>query len=257
MSKILAVIPTLKDDPTETIESINGQTTKVSKIFVAIGSRNLYEKLVSTSLSNAEYIYVKPDFREPLGKRVSAAINTVLAKQNLKEYDYLLKVDAEMILPACFIEENMKVGADFVASGGAAMLFKVSCFLDVFKGIYPQVAADDTFIALSLMHKGYVVKRWRCPPIDKGRKKVHHSYRHEFNVGKEFYRLGYEPIHVFERLRCLFTRGPSIKARMLTGVFPIFGYASAAFRRVRRYDCAPWVFTMQVRRLIFGRQFEY
>ncbi|MEM5854602.1 MAG: hypothetical protein QW228_09620 [Candidatus Aenigmatarchaeota archaeon] len=47
--RILAVIPTLNDDPTDTIKSLMSQTIKVSKILVAVGSEELYRKLVSTS----------------------------------------------------------------------------------------------------------------------------------------------------------------------------------------------------------------
>ena len=38
---------------------------------------------------------VRPDFRQPLGKRVAITVNTILAKDNIKEYEYILKVDAD------------------------------------------------------------------------------------------------------------------------------------------------------------------
>lgn len=80
-----------------------------------------------------EYVYLKPNLDEPLGKRVVAAINYALSKVHLKEFDYLLRVDADTILPDRFIEENLKVDADCVGKAGYAMLLKVDCFIKVFQ----------------------------------------------------------------------------------------------------------------------------
>jgi len=51
---------------------------------------------------------------------------------NLEDYDYLLRVDADIILPKRFIEENLKAEADYVGKAGYCMLIKVSPFLKVF-----------------------------------------------------------------------------------------------------------------------------
>jgi cellulose synthase/poly-beta-1,6-N-acetylglucosamine synthase-like glycosyltransferase len=68
--RILALIPTLNEDPIETVESILKQSVEVSKIIVIVGGKELYKKLMSNSLERTEYIYVKPNFRQPIGKRV-------------------------------------------------------------------------------------------------------------------------------------------------------------------------------------------
>jgi hypothetical protein len=256
MLKVLVVIPTLRDDPTETVQSIIKQSVEVSKILVAVGSESLYSKLVVDRLELTEAVYVKPDFSQPLGKRVAAAINTVLAKETLEEYDYILKVDAEIILPRDFIKENLEDLPDFVGSSGSAMCFKASAFLKGLGGKYPAVFADDTYLALNFLYKGYTVKRWLCSPRFKSREKGHHSYKHELQRGIEWYKLGYEPIHVLEYLQAVI---PDMHEGVF-GVgraFPIIGYFSAALQRVDRFEFAPWVFIMQVRRLIYGRQFEY
>lgn len=254
--RILALIPTLNEDPIKTVESILKQSVEVSKIIVIIGEKGLYKKLVSNRLERTEYVYVKPDFRQPLGKRVGAAINIALVKGNFKEYDYILKVDSEITLPRDFVEENLQEAPDFIGSGGFAMLFKTSVFLKALGGRYPEVMADDVYLALYFLYKGYTVKRWRRAPNITVRKKGHHSYRHHFNAGIELYRLGYEPVHVLEILRAILQdalRGSLDIARVL----PILGYFSAVFRRVEQYEFAPWIFRMQVRRLIYGRQFKY
>jgi hypothetical protein len=255
LMKIIAVIPTLNDDPTETIQSIISQSVGVYKILAVIGSKSLYNKL-ATKLERAEYVYVKPNFSQPLGKRVAVAINTAFAKEVLEEYDYILKVDAEIILPRDFVKENLKNLPDFIGSGGSAMLFKTSAFLKALGGKYPEVFADDTYLASKFLYEGYSVKRWLCSPQFKIRGKAHHSYKHGLQRGIELYKLGYEPVHVLGYPR-EFVYDMAKRAFSIDRFFPVVGYFWAALRRVDRYEFASWIFIMQVRRLIYGRQFEY
>jgi len=241
--KILAVIPTLDDDPTDTIKSLLRQTVKVSKIVVAVGSLNLYRKLISRySNSVAEFVYVKPNFRDPLGKRVAVALNYALSKVRLSEYDYLLRVDADTVLPSNFIEENLKVDADYVGKAGYAMLLKMNCFIKFFNGRFFEVGAEDSYIGLKLLSQGCSVRSWVIPPKLKRKSGTHHSWRYYFVRGMEMYKLGYEPLHVVEVVRHDFRN-----------VFTIVGYAMAAFKRLKHYDISNWVFRAQLRRLIYGK----
>jgi len=241
--KILAVIPTLDDDPTDTIKSLLRQTVKVSKIIVAVGSLKLYRKLISRYDDGvAEFVYVKPNFRDPLGKRVAVALNCALSKVRLSEYDYLLRVDADTVLPSNFIEENLKVDADYVGKAGYAMLLKMSCFIKIFNGHFFEVGAEDAYIGPKLLSQGCGVRPWVIPPKLKRKSGAHHSWRYYFVRGMEMYKLGYEPLHVVEVVRHDFRN-----------VFTIVGYAIAAFKRIKRYDIANWVFRAQLRRLIYGK----
>jgi hypothetical protein len=120
------------------------------------------------------------------------------------------------------------------------MLIKVSAFLEVFNGRFAEVAADDTYLGLEFRMRGYLVKVWRVPPML--RKKRPHSYRWYLTRGAEMYKMGYEPVHVLERVR-----------QDLRGILYSCGYASAMFEGVKKYDLAPWVFRAQIRRLIYGK----
>jgi len=254
--RILAIVPTLRDDPSETIRSLTEQTDEVSKIVVAVGSKALHEKLAAKKLEHAKCFYVRPDFSKPLGERVATAINKALAEEKLAEYDYVLKVDADVILPPDFIEKNLANLPDFIGSGGSAMLFKTSAFLKAFKGKYPEVFADDTYVASKFLYKGYNVKRWRRQPQFRKRETQHHSYRHELQRGIEWYKLGYEPLHVLDYPR-EFIYDQCERKPFIDRIFPVLGYFLAILRRMTRYEFAPWIFHMQVRRLLYGKQFEY
>lgn len=242
---ILVVIPTLNDDPTETINSLQNQTVKVSKILVAVGSKSLYQKLISTGRGGAvEYFYVKPNFQDPLGKRVASALNYALSKVNLNDYDYLLRLDADAILPARFIEENLKkVNAHYIGKAGYAMLLKMECFLRVFNGQFAEVGAEDSYIGLKLLSQGYKVESWALPPKLKRKSGAHHTWRYYFTRGIEMYKLGYEPIHVTETLRHDFRN-----------IFTILGYFTAITKKFERYEFSNWVFRAQLRRLFYGKE---
>lgn len=244
MEKILAVVPTLTDDPTDTIKSLLYQTIKISKILLVIGSKNLYKKLTSTKRypDIIECLYVKPNCKDPVGKRVAIALNTAFSKVHLTDYDYLLRVDADAILPNRFIEENLKIKADCVGKAGYAMLIKMDSFLKFFHGRFVEIGAEDSYIGLKLLSQGCIVKSWSLAPKVKRRSGVHHSWRYYFIRGEEMYKLGYEPLHVIDVLR-----------HDVRNLFAIIGYGTAAVKRIRRYDVANWVFRAQLKRLIYGR----
>ncbi|MEM2122628.1 MAG: glycosyltransferase family A protein [Candidatus Bathyarchaeia archaeon] len=242
--RVLAIIPTLADDPTETINSVVEQTVKVSRILVAVGSKFLYQRLASTNpLDAVEYIYVEPDFRDPLGKRVATELNAALSNTCLEDYDYLLRVDADTVLSHRFIEENLKAGADCVGEGGCAMLIKIDSFIKFFDGRFPEVGAEDSYIMLKLLSRGCSVKPWVLPPKLKRRSGAHHPWRYHFVRGVEMYKLGYEPIHVFKPL-----------LHDIRGLLIVLGYFMGLLKKARRYEFAGWVFRRQLRRLIFKGQ---
>ncbi len=126
-----------------------------------------------------------PDLKEPLGKRVVKALNNVLCRINLKEHDYLLRVDADTILPSRFIEENLKTGAHCVGKAGYAMLLNMSCFIKVFRGRFAEVGAEDSYITLKLLSQGFIVKSWSSQPKLKRKSGKSHTWRCFFVRGLE------------------------------------------------------------------------
>jgi len=236
-TKIVALIPTLRDNPTRTVESILQQTVKVSKIIVITGSQELCRSLSCQGSDIVEIIYVKPNMDDPLGKRIAVALNIALRRVDLERYNYILRVDADATLPRGFIEKNLKANADYVGKAGYAMLLKGSSFLKVFSGEFAEVCAEDSYVGLKFLHQGYQVKQWLCPPVLMRKSGKHHSYRYYLTRGIDLYRLGYEPIHVVERLLHEFRN-----------IFSILGYALAVLKGIERYEFACWVFRTQLRK---------
>lgn len=152
-------------------------------------------------------------------------------------------MDADTVLPERFIEENLKLNADYVGKAGYAMLLKMSCFLRIFKGQFAEVGAEDSYIGLKLLSQGCNVLSWALPPKIKRRSGAHHTWRYYFTRGIEMYKLGYEPVHVAEVVR-----------HDIRNIFTILGYFTAMIKRPKRYDFAGWVFRAQLKRLLYGKQ---
>jgi len=236
--KILLVIPTLKDNPTEAVESVQCQTVPVSKIIVVVGSRQLCNELANELAKCADIIFSKPSMKEPLGLRVAKALNIALSRVRIEEYDYILRVDADIRLPKKFIEENIKLDADIVGKAGYAMLIKNKTFLQIFKGQFPEVASEDSYINYKLWSLGKKVEDWKVYPKLLPQSVRKHFWRQKFHSGMEAYRIGYEPIHVVARLR-------SDPAK---NVFFCLGYTCALLRCLRKYEFAAKVFKFQIKR---------
>jgi hypothetical protein len=239
---VLAIITTLDEDPLRTIASLKNQTLKVSLIIVVIGSIALYDRLKNRSSEDILFLYLPPDMTEPLGVRLAKAINFALEQVDLNKYDYLLKLDADVVLPARFLEENIKVNADYVGRAGYTMLLKVKPFLKVFNGRFAEVGAEDSYIGLKLLYRGYRIGNYLLRPTLMPAANKKHSYRYYFTLGREFYRLGYEPLHVLEKLRYGYME-----------LFRIFGFFVALLTRSKKYEFAKFVSFVQIMRIIHGK----
>lgn len=234
------MITTLDDDPTETIESINAQAIKVSKILVAVGSRKLFDELNSKVSKNVEFIFVKADFGKSLGVRLGNAINTALAKVSIQNYDYLLKLDADVILPRQFLPINLEVNADIMGKFGFCMLLKIYPFMKLLKGKWPELATEDTYIVHMYSRYGRIVTDFALSPIVRRKGGARYSWRDQFDMGISMYKLGYEPLHAF-------VNSIGIRTNPRT-IFAAFGYTSALIKRTETYDFAAWIFKKQLER---------
>jgi len=91
-------------------------------------------------------------------------MNIALQFVNINDYDYILKLDDE-ILPPKFIEMCIKENADCVGSSGCAQLFKVSTFIKLFNGRFPEVISEDTYREFAILSTGRKLVKWPIEPI--------------------------------------------------------------------------------------------
>jgi hypothetical protein len=92
------------------------------------------------------------------------AMRNALAKEQLDDFSYILRVDGDTILPKNFVEESLKLNADLVGCGGYAQLLKTSTFKELFDNVYPVDFAEDTVLTEAVIrspnhsYSKYVVK---------------------------------------------------------------------------------------------------
>jgi len=222
--KVLAVIPTLRDDPTRLINDLLRQTLPPAKVLIVAGTKHLADYLAVKTLHfrdapfSIEVLYVKPNIGEHVGVRVGKAINVALEGEELTKYDYLLKLDCDVALHPRCLERCVKLNADLVGLG-PFMMIKIEPFMKLLSGRWPETFADDSYIKLLFLAKGLRVEP--MPPcvsmIRKGG--VHGSWKYYFYRGIDDYRTGFNPLftmYVVVRL--------IVKRRTPLPIFTLLGY---------------------------------
>ncbi|MHA1834850.1 MAG: hypothetical protein ACTSV7_12790 [Candidatus Baldrarchaeia archaeon] len=215
--KILCVIPSLPEDLSSlTLKSVLKQSIPI------------------------EMLVVLP--KKVRGKNVSAKVSKVLNESlqhiKIEHFDYILRVDGEVVLPPNFLEEALKEKPDLYGAAGYAMLIKVGPFLKVMKGrFHPE--SDDSYTCYKFMQSGCkFIRRYKVRPILLRKPGRHHGVRYYINRGEIMYKVGYEPFHVLISFRW-----------DLWNIFAVFGYFMALLKRERKFDVAKFVWGKQVKRL--------
>jgi len=212
--KILCVVPCLPEDfNPKTLFSILTQTVPVDMIV-------FLPKRVQG---------------KTIGEKLSKVLNEGLSHIKLEDFDYILRVDCDTVLPSNFIEENLKNKPDLCGNAGHAMLIKVEAFKKAMNCRFHPLN-DDSYTTYKFMQLGYNVQKWKVKPQHK--KRLHNPLI-AAGRGINMYRLGYEPIHVLLSWRHDIRR-----------IFAIFGYFYALLKREKKFDVAHFVWKKQVKRIL-------
>lgn len=129
---------------------------------------------------------------ESVGMRVARTMNHALATVNLREYDYVLRVDDDVFLPDNFLHANLLGNFDVVGFG-YAQLFRVVPFLKVFGGKYPVALAEDSALLDGFRDAGYKVGKYIVAPVMLKRKR--YSIREWVERGRSKHELGHSLFH--------------------------------------------------------------
>ncbi|MEZ0346876.1 MAG: glycosyltransferase family A protein [Infirmifilum sp.] len=238
-ARVFVVIPTLRDPPIYALRSLFKQTLKPQKIIIVAGSRKL-EEIVSRWAGEfkglVEVTYYRPDMMEHVGVRVGKALNYVFERENLQQYDYLLKLDADAVLREKCLEDCVNREADLIGLG-YFMLIRMKSFLKVLGGRWPVTPGDDAYIAHAFRSLGLKVEPMPPDIIVLRKSGVGGNWRYYFYRGVDDYRAGINPIMM---LKIVFRL--SYKRRTLLPLFTLVGYVRALTGRVKRFEFAPLVF---------------
>ena len=208
-SKILCFIPALPSEISlSTIRSIADQTTSVSAICILT-------KIAPKTL--------------PFPAKISYVVNEWLKTVRLECFDYLLRVDADTVLPVNFIEVNL-VGYPDVVGYGPAQLIKVSSFLKFMGGrFHPD--HDDGYVIFKFKALGLNVKTiYTVQPMINRVSGKHRGCGWHVDQGVLHYRYGYDIL--YEHLIVLGKWGQYHPY----GLFFLVGYWKALFSRKVLFD---------------------
>jgi len=170
-----------------------------------------------------------------IDEKMSKVLNEGLSHIKLEDFDYILRVDSDTVIPKNFLERNLKGEPDLCGKAGHAMLIKIKSFEKALNcTFHPE--NDDSYTIYKFMQLGFKVDGWKVKPIHKKRLGTPLKY---VERGKKMYRLGYSPFHAIYSFRYNFRN-----------IFAIFGYFAALLKREKKFDVADFVWNKQVRKLL-------
>jgi hypothetical protein len=156
---------------------------------------------------------------------------------NLRNFDYILKLDGDTILGKDFLKNNLAGSPDTVGAG-PAFLIKVSPFIEILGGkFYPD--SEDPYVITRFMMAGKKVQGYYEAPKYIG---SHSSLDvpQLVSLGFMYYKLGWMPIHVFQKI---FWDIP----RSVREVFLVGSYLLACILRPKKMDTFSFIRTYQTR----------
>jgi len=223
----------MREDIRKLLRLLLGQTVAPERVIVAVGSRSL-ERFLAKILPlegwsrKVEVVYVRPDLREHVGVRAAKAINRALERANLRLYDYLLKVDADVLMPLDYVERCLLLGADLVGLG-PFMLVRVKPFIRLLGGCWPEVPTDDAYVMMRFKAAG--LKTAPCPEGLVLKKKAGSGWKYYYYRGIFDFKIGFDPIkELFSIISLIMHR------RTLLTLFTLVGYLTAIVKGERMYS---------------------
>lgn len=217
--KILCLVPALPEDlDPECLPSIRNQTMPVNSI-----------KLVSSRVRGGNF-----------PEKVTYVLNKALEEIDLKDYDYLLRVDGDTVLPPDFVEKGVAAGCDLYGTIGYAMLIRVQPFISCMNGRFFRLS-NDTYIPHCFAAHGFSVLRGDFSKV-RTRNKLH-SWMYYYFIGSNYYRLGYTLLHFLVSLK---PRPLRVSAMLLAG------FLGSWVNRKPKFDVADTVRTLQINKLKYN-----
>lgn len=183
-----------------------------------------------------------------IDERVVKTLNRMLSQVNLGDYDYILRVDGDCIIPRNFVEAALSTDSDLYGSCGCAMLLRVSTFKKYMQGEFQYL--DDSYLRARYTMFNLKMSRDIVPYYHKPKKRqsLKQLTAKELYRGRMLYVLGWELVHVTHHVAKDCKREGSLRFAI-----PLLGYVIAWTRRTPKLDVASWVYRYQVGQLVKKR----
>jgi hypothetical protein len=211
LPRILCVIPALPSEiKLETLRSIFNQTIPINHTVL------LTEKIEEKLLFPA---------------KISRVLNNMFENLKLENYDYILRVDADTVLPLNFVEGNLKQNCEVVGYG-PAQLIKVDSFQKCMGGrMHPDHDDGYFFVKYPQCNLSATLK-YNVEPVIRRKSGFHQGTSWFLSQGELHFRYGYD---LFHECFVVFLKWRNYHPY---GIFFLAGYFRALFQRKKRFDVA-------------------
>jgi hypothetical protein len=206
--KILCVIPALPNEiKMDTLQSVFSQSIPVT-----------------TTLLLTERINEKTSFPA----KISKVLNNMLEYVRIEKFDFILRVDADTVLPLDFIEKNLATGNRAIGYG-YAQLIEVKSFIKYMDGKF-NPEHDDGYVIEKFKFCG-VPAAWDyvAKPTLKRKMGFHHGSKWFVDQGSLKFMYGWDPVNLAVYV---------LKKFSAYSFLEVYGYFYALFKRKKRFDVA-------------------
>ena len=250
--RILAIVCAKDERPylAKCLDALLAQSLPgLSILIVDDGSSDGTYELARSYSDRREGIWVLRRPRAPRGRAhgipIAEAFNYAISAVDLSAFDYLAKIDADIVLADGYFERLLEAFASDPKLGLAAgrtineptrdlrggnRVFRMACWLDAsWGGRMPEVLAEDTYTALRAIMRGWrirIVPEAKCLHLRPDRSKpLGRKLAEAFWRGAACRMLGYHPLLFLGRfaLSALRPPGPLVALAGLGGW--IYGWA--------------------------------
>ncbi len=231
---IIAFIMAFREKPDRVVKSLMYQTMPPDKVIIVAAYK-------SACIEKIDCLVDPPNMKLSVGERVGKALTKAFARYDISMYDYVLKLDDDVILPRDFVEVHTRSGFDVIGKG-QALLIRTKALLDTLGRMWPPIAADDAYLRLLLLAHKYRGKRleWLTPVHSDA---VKLSFKRSFAIGRDYYSMGLLIINVLYEAVKHFIKG-EFKAAM----GKVSGYISCYITK-----CPKYKYRELIRRYVFER----
>jgi len=233
-TSIIAFITAFDKKPHRVVKLLSNQSTPPDKIVVVAA----YDK---ACIKGIDCFVDPPDMNLSVGERVGKALTKAFTKYDISKYNYVLKLDDDVILPRDFIKIHIDSGLDIIGKG-QALLIRTEALLRCLGKLWPPIAADDAYLRLLLLACGYRGRRleWLTPVYVEP---VKLSLKRSFEIGRDYYRMGLLYINVlYEALKHI------INGEVKAALGKISGYIYCLVT-----DCPGYKYRNTIRKYIINR----
>jgi len=227
--RVIAFILAYKDKPYLPLYSLSHQTLKPDRVvIVAAFSSACIDKFYN--LTNISCIVVSPNLSLSVGERVGIALTIAFKKMKIDEYDYVIKLDDDVLFDEKFVEDNIDADYDLVGYRGA-MILKSKRVIEILDGRWIPSPLDDALVIDVFRAKGCKILPWTWvhPPLYM--KEPKDTFRRGIRFGIELYRMGYPFMNLVLSIPYNATKR-RMEIHVLMGI--LIGYIITHMRREKR-----------------------